>query len=194
MSDCFSKSEYFQKPRITVIGSSQWQVSVISICNIIDFIVYFSSYFLRSTLNCSCFIFIAFIHSPSHSFYLPQSISFIFTLFGCIHITWPFNLIVIFTFQPIPSLEIDDLRLSLDKFLILDRYLLLEAELRWFYYSLSLCIKQEIQQYFPSYLRKGGIDSWRLFNLGGRGVTITRKKKRILVEKTIREKEIVKVT
>ena len=194
MSDCFSKSEYFQKPRITVIGSSQWQVSVISICNIIDFIVYFSSYFLRSTLNCSCFIFIAFIHSPSHSFYLPQSISFIFTLFGCIHITWPFNLIVIFTFQPIPSLEIDDLRLSLDKFLILDRYLLLEAELRRFCYSLSLCIKQEIQQYFPSYLRKGGIDSWRLFNLGGRGVTITRKKKRILVEKTIREKEIVKVT
>ena len=177
MSDCFSKSEYFQKPRITVIGSSQWQVSVISICNIIDFIVYFSSYFLQSTLNCSCFIFIAFIHSPSHSFYLPQSISFIFTLFGCIHITWPFNLIVIFTFQPIPSLEIDDLRLSLDKFLILDRYLLLEAELRRFCYSLSLCIKQEIQQYFPSYLRKGGIDSWRLFNLGGRGVTITRKKK-----------------
>ena len=117
------------------------------------------------------------VHSPSHSFYLPQSISFIFTLFGCIHITWPFNLIVIFTFQPIPSLEIDDLRLSLDKFLILDRYLLLEAELRWFYYSLSLCIKQEIQQYFPSYLRKGGIDSWRLFNLGGRGVTITRKKR-----------------
>ena len=31
MSDCFSKSEYFQKPRITVISSSQWQVSVISI-------------------------------------------------------------------------------------------------------------------------------------------------------------------
>ena len=85
------------------------------------------------------------VHSPSHSFHLPQSISFMFTLFGCIHITWSFNLIVSFTFQPIPSLEINDLRVSLDKFLILDRYSLLEADLRCFYYSLSLYIKQEIQ-------------------------------------------------
>ena len=50
----------------------------------------------------------------------PQSISFIFTWFGCIHITWSFNHIVSFTFQAIPSLEISDLRVSLDKFLILD--------------------------------------------------------------------------
>ena len=50
-----------------------------------------------------------------------------FTQFGCIHITWSFNHIVSFTFQPIPSLEINDLRVSLDKFLILDRYSLLEA-------------------------------------------------------------------
>ena len=85
------------------------------------------------------------VHSPSHSFHLPQSISFMFTLFGCIHITWSFNLIVSFTFQPIPSLEINDLRVSLDKFLILDRYSLLEADLRCFYCSLSLYIKQEIQ-------------------------------------------------
>ena len=85
------------------------------------------------------------VHSPSHSFQLPQSISFMFTLFGCIHITWSFNLIVSFTFQPIPSLEINDLRVSLDKFLILDRYSLLEADLRCFYCSLSLYIKQEIQ-------------------------------------------------
>ena len=69
-----------------------------------------------------------------------------FTRFGCIHITWSFNHIVSFTFQPIPSLEINDLRVSLDKFLILGRYSLLEAELRWFYYSLPLYIKQEIQQ------------------------------------------------
>ena len=86
------------------------------------------------------------VHNPSHSFHLPQSISFMFTLFGCIHITWSFNLIVSFTFQPIPSLEINDLRVSLDKFLISDRYSLLEAELWWFYYSLSLYIKQEMQQ------------------------------------------------
>ena len=67
------------------------------------------------------------VHSPSHSFHVPQSISLVFTLFGCIHITWSFNLTVSFTFQPIPSLEINDLRVSLDKFLILDRYSLLEA-------------------------------------------------------------------
>ena len=30
-------------------------------------------------------------------------------------------------------MEINDLGVSLDKFLILDRYSLLEAELRWFY-------------------------------------------------------------
>ena len=86
------------------------------------------------------------VHSPSHSFHVPQSISLVFTLFGCIHITWSFNLTVSFTFQPIPSLEINDLRVSLDKFLISGRYSLLEAELRWFYYSLSPYIKQEIQQ------------------------------------------------
>ena len=55
-------------------------------------------------------------NSPSHSFHLPQSISIIFTFFGCIHITWSFNLIISFTFQPIPSLEINDLWVSLDKF------------------------------------------------------------------------------
>ena len=68
------------------------------------------------------------VHSPSHSFHLPQSISFIFTLFGCIHIAWSFNLIVSFIFQPISSLEINDLRVSLDKFLILDiHYLKLKS-------------------------------------------------------------------
>ena len=68
-----------------------------------------------------------------------------FTLFCCIHITWSFNLIVSFTFQLISSLEINDVRVSLEKFLILDRYSLLEADLRCFYYSLSLYFKQEIQ-------------------------------------------------
>ena len=83
----------------------------------------------------------ASVNSPSHSFHLPQPISFVFTLFGCIHITWSFNLIVSFTFQPISYLEINNLRVSLDKFLILDWYSLLEAELRWFYYSFCLYIK-----------------------------------------------------
>ena len=101
---------------------------------------------LHYQLHCSCFILFPSVHTPSHSFHLPQSILFMFTLFGCIHITWSFNLIVSFTFQPIPSLEINDLRVSLVKFLILNRYSLLEADLRCFYYSLSLYIKQEIQQ------------------------------------------------
>ena len=84
------------------------------------------------------------VHSPSHSFHLPHSISFMFTLFDCIRITWSFNLIVSSAFQPILSLEIYDLQGSLDTFLILDKYSLLEADRRCFYYSLSLYIKQEI--------------------------------------------------
>ena len=88
-----------------------------------------------------------FLQSTVHPIHLLQSILFIFPLFGCIHITWSFNLILSFTFQPIPSLEINDLPMSLDKSLILDKYSLLEAELRWFYYSLSIYIKQEIQHH-----------------------------------------------
>ena len=128
------------------------------------------------------------VHSPSHSFHLPQSISFMFTLFGCIHITWSFNLIVCFTFQPIPSLEINNLQVSLDKFLILDRYSLLEAEILWFYYSLSLFVKQEIQQYFLSYLRKGGIDSWSDY-FGGKGGYGYSQKKIISVDKQSEKKK-----
>ena len=84
------------------------------------FIVHISSHFLQSTLHWPCFIFI--------SFSLPQSISFICNLFGCIHITWSLNLMVSFTFQLILSLEIKNLQVTLHKFLILDRYSLLEAE------------------------------------------------------------------
>ena len=58
---------------------------------------------------------------------------------------WSFNLTVSFTFQLIPSLEINDLQVSLDRFSILDRYSLLEAELWWFYYFSSIYLKQEIQ-------------------------------------------------
>ena len=71
------------------------------------------------------------VHCPSHSFHLSRFISFIFALFGCIHITWPFN---------------DIVSLTLSGLLILDRYSLLEAGLRWFHYSLSLCIGREIQR------------------------------------------------
>ena len=108
----------------------------------------FILFHLVHTLHCSCFISVPpvhtsllmfhcyeTVHSPSHSFHLSQFISFIFALFGCIHITWSFNHIIGVTFQPVPSLGISDLRVSLDKFLILDRYSLLEVALRWFYYS-----------------------------------------------------------
>ena len=37
----------------------------------------------------------------------------------------------------------NDLRVSFDKFLILDRYSLPEAELRWFYYSLFLYLNKK---------------------------------------------------
>ena len=101
------------------------------------------TFHLISSVHTSLVMF-HFLQSTAHliSFHLPQSI---FTLFGCIHITWSFNLIVSFTLQPIPSVEINRLRVSVDKFLILDRYSLLEAELQWFCHSLSLYIKQEIQ-------------------------------------------------
>ena len=123
---------------------------------IIDFIVHVSSLFLQSILRCLCFIsfpsvldslflfyLISFspcfidhvsflfssVHSQFYSFHLSYSISFKFTLFGFTCITSLFNLIVSFTFQPILSLEIKHLRVYLDKFLILYRYSLLEAEL-----------------------------------------------------------------
>ena len=51
-----------------------------------------------------------------------------------------------FHFSANPPLEINDLQVSLDKFLILDRYSLLEADFWWFYFPLSLYIKQEMQQ------------------------------------------------
>ena len=95
-----------------------------------------------------------FVSPQSISFISPttQYILFIFT-FVFIYIIWSFNHTVSFTFQPIPSLEINDLRVSLDKLLILDRYSLLEDELLWFYYSLSLYIKQEIQHGVRSGIR-----------------------------------------
>ena len=147
--------------------SSGWRFALFcGRCYIIDFIVHVSSYFLQFTLHCSCFIVISFsshfivhvsllfpsVHCPSHSFCLSQSISFIFPLFGCIHITWSFNHIVGFTVRPILSLGISGLRESLNEFLILDRYSLLEAELRLFYYSLSLYIEQEIQQWIVAWI------------------------------------------
>ena len=92
------------------------------------FTVHVSSHFLQSTLHWSCFIFISF--SPqSISFISPTTVHLIHIYLIWLYLTWLFDHIVIFTFQPIPSLEINDLLVSLDKFLILDRYSLLEAEL-----------------------------------------------------------------
>ena len=111
-------------------------------CYIIDFIVHVSSYFFQSTLHCSCFM-VIFISPQFISFISPITVHLIHIyVFGCIHITWSFNHIVSFTFQPIPSLGVRNLRVSLNKFLILDRdrYSLVEAELRWFLLLLvSLC-------------------------------------------------------
>ena len=130
-------------------------------CYIIDFIVHVSSHIRQSTLHCSCFISFPWVHTSLmmfHFYFLQSTIHLIHFTYhspsrSCLPylvvfiIKWSFNLTVSFTFQPIPSLEVNDLRVSLDKFLILDRYSLLEVDLRWFYYSLSHYIKQEIQQY-----------------------------------------------
>ena len=124
-------------------------------CYIIDFIVHVSSHFLQSTLHCLCFIsfpsvhtslfmlhLISFsphfiVHVPSHFLqstfhwsciifisFRSQSISLIL-----IYIKWSLNVIVSFNFQPILSLEINNLRVSLDKLLISNIYSLHEAEL-----------------------------------------------------------------
>ena len=44
------------------------------------FIVHVSSYCLQSKPHCSCFILFPSVHSPSHLFHLPQSISFLIWL------------------------------------------------------------------------------------------------------------------
>ena len=105
------------------------------------------SYFISfPSVHTSLFMFSLISFSPHFidhvSFFIsfsPQSISFISsTIVQLIYIyliwlhSWSFSLIVRFTFQPIPFLEINNLRLSLDKYLILNRYSLLEAELRGF--------------------------------------------------------------
>ena len=109
------------------------------------FIDHVSIYFLKSTLHWSCFIFISFS---------PQSISFISpTAVHLVHVCliWLYSYYIViqihcqFHVSANASLEINDRRVSLDKFSILNRYSLLEADFRSFYCSLSLYIKQEIQ-------------------------------------------------
>ena len=129
-------------------------------CYIIDFIVHVPSHFHQPILQCSCFISFPSVHTSFiifdfhflqstvhliHFTYHSSSRSCLPYLAVFILHAWSFNLIVSFTFQPMSSLEINDLQVSLDKFLILDRHSLLETELRWSYYYLSLYIKQEIQ-------------------------------------------------
>ena len=94
----------------------------------------FHCYFLQSTVH---LIHLAY-HSPSRS-YLPYLVIY--------HITCSLNHIVSFAFQPNLSPGISGLRVFLKEVLILDRYSLLEAELRWFYYSLSLCVGKEKQRW-----------------------------------------------
>ena len=74
----------------------------------------FQFYSLQSTVHLIHFNY----HSPSRS-NLPYLA--VFVLHG------QSTILSVFFFQPILSLEINDLRVSLDKFLILDRYSLLEA-------------------------------------------------------------------
>ena len=114
-----------------------------------NLIFHVSAHFLQSTLYCSCFI-----------SFSPKSISFI--LSAIVHLVHVYiiwlhsNYIVIqpycqFPFSTNPSrMWILTTYRTLDKVLILDRldrYSLLEAELRLFYCSLFLYIKQEMQQW-----------------------------------------------
>ena len=93
--------------------------------------------FLQSTLHGSCFIFISFS---------PQSISFVSPTtvhLGSIYLIWLYSYYMVI--QPNCQFHYSSNPVS-GKFLISDRYSLLESEHRWFYYSLSLYIEQKIQQ------------------------------------------------
>ena len=93
--------------------------------------------FLQSTLHGSCFIFISFS---------PQSISFVSPTtvhLGYIYLIWLYSYYMVI--QPHCQFHYSSNPVS-GKFLISDRYSLLESEHRWFYYSLSLYIEQKIQQ------------------------------------------------
>ena len=93
--------------------------------------------FLQSTLHGSCFIFISFS---------PQSISFVSPTtvhLGYIYLIWLYSYYMVI--QPHCQFHYSSNPVS-GKFLISDRYSLLESEHRSFYYSLSLYIEQKIQQ------------------------------------------------
>ena len=92
----------------------------------------FHRYFLQSTVHLIHFTY----RSPSRS-YLSYLVAFI--LHG--HST----MLSVSLFSQ--SLGISNLRVSLDEFFILDGYSLVEAELRWFYYSLSLCVARGTQRW-----------------------------------------------
>ena len=78
-------------------------------------------------------VFLSFDSPQSRLFYLPL----------ILHGYSSFVIIISFTYHL--SVEINDLRVPLDMFLILDRYSLFESEVQWFYNYLSLYSKQEIQ-------------------------------------------------
>ena len=99
-------------------------------------LIMFHLYFIQSTFHHIHFIY----HSPSCSYLPGKVIPCLVVLILHGHSTLSFS------FSANHALDINNLQVSLDKFLIFDRYLLLEAELWWFYYSLSFYIKQEKQQ------------------------------------------------
>ena len=98
------------------------------------FIVHVSSHFLHSALHWSWFIAFTSVLTSLimfHSYFLQSTVYLIhFIYHSPSHSYLPYYHAV-----------------SLDKLLIVDRYSLLKAELRWFYYFLSPCIKQEVQRY-----------------------------------------------
>ena len=109
-----------------------------------DFIVHVSSSFLQSTLHCSRFISFLSLHTSLimfHFYFVQSTVHFIhFTYHSPSRSCLPYIVVSrwyghstslsVSLFQPILTLEINDLRVSLDKFIILDRFSLLEAEMK----------------------------------------------------------------
>ena len=102
----FQKWILYQTWFLVHLGHQYWQIMNVTLLTILFMfhLISFSSHFS----NHVSFLFPS-VHGPSHSFHLPEPLLFIVALFGCTHITWSFNLIVSFTFQPILSLEINNL-------------------------------------------------------------------------------------
>ena len=101
---------------------------------------------LHYRLHCSCFISFSSVHTSLimfHFYFLQSTVHLIYFIYDSPSRSCLPYLVAFILHGHSTSLSVFNLNFFQFKFLILDTYSLLEADLWWFYYSLSLCIKQE---------------------------------------------------